>query len=286
MFVNQIKNAIKYTKQLRTITRKFNSKKVNKGVATLIAVNDEGWLITCKHVALNIVTADKLHGKYLKYKNDCASGQYDISQLNKKYGYKESSICQLKNQFFNVFTGKASGFNVHFHDTLDIALIKIDGDIKMLCSNYPVFSSKNVESGQYLCKLGFPFAEFTCIEYDSAKDDIGFTETGTVQSPYFPLDGMVTRRIADKGKIIGFEMSTPGIKGQSGGPIFDRDNIIWGMQYQTRHLDLDFKMIKKIDRPEGVESSEEYAFMNVGLGISSVELINFMNKFNVKHHSI
>ncbi|HYK55809.1 MAG TPA: hypothetical protein VEV15_04980, partial [Flavisolibacter sp.] len=37
-------------------------------------------------------------------------------------------------------------------------------------------------------------------------------------------------------------MSTPGLKGQSGGPLFNSDGLIFGMQSMTNHLHLGFDM--------------------------------------------
>ena len=282
MFVEAIKECAKFTKQFRTITREFDSTLVNKGAASLIVVNNEGWILTCKHVAENIVYADKFGKSYRDYQTELSQGLYSSEDLRQKYSYRPGKVCQLKNQFFDVFFGHFVGAKVIFHKKMDIALIKIDGDIKMACDHFPVFSQKIVESGMSLCKLGFPFAEYTCVEYNSEKDDIFFTNSGNILTPYFPLDGMVTRTMinADK-QIFGFEMSTPGIKGQSGGPVFDKDGLVYGMQFQTHHLDLDFKLVKQVTKPTGVEEEINYAFMNVGNVISSTILIEFMTENGV-----
>jgi len=59
----------------------------------------------------------------------------------------------------------------------------------------------------------------------------------------FPIEGMVTRHFGDRnGNIFGVEMSTPGLKGQSGGPLFNSDGLIYGMQSMTNHLHLGFDM--------------------------------------------
>ena len=62
----------------------------------------------------------------------------------------------------------------------------------------------------------------------------------------FPIEGMVTRHLASPdGKIAGIELSTPGLRGQSGGPLFDKDGIIYGMQSMTNHLHLGFDMMNQ-----------------------------------------
>jgi S1-C subfamily serine protease len=208
------------------------------------------------------------------------------SEIESKYKYKPGVPVQLKNQFYGVFKGIPSGIKVIFHKTLDLALVKIEGDVEMLASEYPLFSETEVEVGLMLCKLGYPFSEYTCVAYDETADDILFTQTGKLNSPYFPLDGMVTRKIGNGEKVIGFEMSTPGIKGQSGGPVFDEQGVVYGMQSGTKSHDLDLRMKKSIQTMDGPIDHTTYAFLNVGVVISSIEIIKFLQENNVKHRVI
>ncbi|GAI45805.1 unnamed protein product [marine sediment metagenome] len=77
------------------------------------------------------------------------------------------------------------------------------------------------------------------------------------------------------------ETSTPGLRGQSGGPIFDVYGNIWGIQSRTQHLPLGFSpKIKKAGK-----ETEEHQFINVGWGIHPETLIHFLQdkkvSFNV-----
>jgi S1-C subfamily serine protease len=107
---------------------------------------------------------------------------------------------------------------------------------------------------------------------------------GTLPIPRFPIEGIMTRD-ANAGKskdgkydIRFIETSTPGLKGQSGGPIFDVKGAIWGIQSHTTHLPLGFS--PKIKR-NGKEI-EENQFLNVGLGIHPSLLISFLTDNGVK----
>lgn len=71
--------------------------------------------------------------------------------------------------------------------------------------------------------------------------------------PMFPIDGIMTRNIISGKSQDGIfefkwlETSSPGLRGQSGGPTFDKDGNIWALQSQTRHLPLGFSpKIKKM----------------------------------------
>jgi hypothetical protein len=74
-------------------------------------------------------------------------------------------------------------------------------------------------------------------------------------------------------------MSTPGLRGQSGGPVFDTDGVVWGIQVQTNHLALGFQ-------PELMDHGKkvaEHQFLNVGLAAYVPEIIALLKNHNVKH---
>jgi S1-C subfamily serine protease len=53
---------------------------------------------------------------------------------------------------------------------------------------------------------------------------------------------MLTRHLAQDNEIMGLELSTPGLRGQSGGPLFNQDGLVCGMQSVTNHLHMGFDM--------------------------------------------
>ena len=93
---------------------------------------------------------------------------------------------------------------------------------------------------------------------------------------------MVTRHLLDEsGGILGFEMSTPGIRGQSGGPAFDTEGHIWGVQAMTKHLDLDFDIDQKVFRQGQPKRVQDSAFLHVG-GCIHIEVVKcFLAENNV-----
>jgi len=147
---------------------------------------------------------------------------------------------------------------------------------------YPVFKDpKSLRLGTSLCKLGFPFHEIT-----STFDDKANTfqlAPGTLPLPRFPIEGIYTRNLElkkspDSQPVAKFlETSSPGLRGQSGGPIFDVNGTIWGIQSHTRHFPLGFSpKIKK-----NGEEVEENQFLNVGLGAHPESIASFLNKNNI-----
>ena len=100
----------------------------------------------------------------------------------------------------------------------------------------------------------------------------------------YPIEGIVTRLLLegrhDSGYNIGFiECSNPGLRGQSGGPVVDVDGTIWGIQSQTKHLELGFAPPVKNTKGSPVE----HQFLNVGWSVHAETLIGFLNDSGVAH---
>ena len=70
MFKKAIKKNLNYTRPLFTGERLFNDTRVMSGISSFIILNDEGYLLTCKHVAEKVVQAHELEDKYREYLKD------------------------------------------------------------------------------------------------------------------------------------------------------------------------------------------------------------------------
>jgi len=105
-------------------------------------------------------------------------------------------------------------------------------------------------------------------------------------TPAFPIDGILTRYIGDEtGQAFALEMSTPGLVGQSGGPLFDTKGVVYGMQQSTRHLHLGFDMINR-DVWVGTHRAKvsNHPFLHVGVCISADIIKDFLRQQNVKFY--
>lgn len=78
-------------------------------------------------------------------------------------------------------------------------------------------------------------------------------------------------------------MSTPGLKGQSGGPLFDKDGVIYGMQFATNSLHLGFDIVNKdITVNNKKKKVSDYSFIHLG-GCIHVDIIkDFLKSLNIK----
>lgn len=282
MFINAIKTNKEYTRPLYGGIKLLGSDNIISSISTYIVVNDEGWILTCKHVAEQIINSENLKDLFMEYKT--IQNEKELQQFKQKYGITDDDIISQINVFVNTFEGGHISKIILSKD-LDIALIKWEDFENISVTEYPKFSNSTPEIGQSVCKLGFAFIEDDYFYYDSTSKEIKKYKEKDLNVPFFPLDGIVTRHIniSDKENAM-FETSTPGIRGQSGGPIFDESGTILGMQSATRHLDLMFDINGTCKRGLNIEEVHEKQFINLGIAISSKELTAFMDANNVKYN--
>ena len=147
MYVKSIKEVTNFTRPIRSIIRNYGSEEVIPGCATCIIINDEGWVLTCKHVMEVFRHADSINKKYQQFKNDVAGlaamsaskKRRAISALEQKYGYTKTNPCtiQIKYSFDNIVDQSIS-FTVVECGYADLALIKFEGFNQVLCNTFPV----------------------------------------------------------------------------------------------------------------------------------------------------
>jgi len=151
--------------------------------------------------------------------------------------------------------------------------------------NLPIFAKDSeVQVCKSVCRVGYPFSE---ISSSCNIDDHGaHYSLNILEMPLIPNEGIITRSI-HTGKKLEFdsdpmeiETSSPGLKGQSGGPIFDYHGHILGMQTKTQSRPSGFRL--KVPNENG-ELVEENQLLSFGQGIHVSTICKFMNHFNVKY---
>jgi len=291
MFENAIEKAAKFTRPIHTISRTYSGKSIIPGAATIFLINDNGYALTCKHVIELLIQSEKVVKNYNSFKAERdklpKDGRYNrtLRGLLLKYKIDNNSTIQLKNTFLDC-VDKMSGFTWHLHPNFDLAILKFNDFTKVICDEYPKFkkNSSEIKQGEFLCRLGFPFPEFKNFKFDEQADDIEWTKDGVNTSPRFPIEGMITRFLGDgKGGAYGIELSTPGLRGQSGGPLFDSEGVIYGMQSRTKHLHLGFDIENKEIISNGKNKKvNDYSFIHLGECIHVSVIKDFLKLHNVK----
>jgi hypothetical protein len=292
MFINAIEKVAGFTRAIHSITRTYGGKQIIPGAATLFFVNEEGYAVTCKHVIDLLAAADTVNNQFHEFKTERSKlpkdGKYQkyLKGLELKYKYLAESTIQIKNTFVDC-VDSMSGFTWHLHPKYDLAILKFNDFKNLLYKDYAVFKKETTQimQGEFLCRLGFPFPEFSNFEYNEALDDIGWTQKGISGSPRFPLEGMVTRFLAEDNRMFGIELSTPGLRGQSGGPLFNKEGIVYGMQFSTKHLHLGFDMVEKeIMVGNKLKKVSDYSFIHLGQCIHADIIKAFLKEKQVKFY--
>ena len=294
MFIEAIEKTAGYTRAIHMITREYGDNIAVPGAATLFFVNELGQAITCKHVALIIAQADQVNNNFQQFKNERSvltgnSGKYrrKLKELEQKFQYRDGITIQIKNTFMNC-VDKMTGFEIIMHPTDDVAIIKFQGFEKLPYIGYQVFikDSSIIKQGKFLCRLGFPFPEFSNFHYNEEKDDIEWTKDCKNDSPRFPIEGMITRGVVDvNGAKKGIEMSTPGLRGQSGGPLFDQNGVVYGMQSSTHHLHLGFDIKdKEIREGSKLKKVSNHPFLHLGNCVHVDVIKSFLKEHNIKFY--
>lgn len=250
MFKTAIEKVGGFTRAIHFISNIYGEKEILPGAATLFFVNEEAVAITCKHVSSLIRQSGEISNRYLAFQEEkkqlIKSGSYNkkLKDLKEKYSYdKPDNACQFLYQLVDC-VDKITTIDVVEHATADLAILKLKGFTSKIYTGYAVFArnSNELQPGLFLCRLGYPFPEFSNFIYNEVEEKISWSSQPT-RVVRFPIDGMVTRHLASPdGKISGVELSTPGLRGQSGGPLFDQQGLIYGMQSMTNHLHLGFDM--------------------------------------------
>ena len=286
MYKKSIKENSKYLLPFVEGIKYYGSDSIEHALGTMIVLNNKGDILTCKHIAEEFIRNDELGNIYhnlINEINNCKNKK-EVSAVEKKYNInRESVVLTNINIPFNINNG--IDIKINMHKYLDLAIISFS-NINIELDNYPIFSRELPLQGQSVCKLGFAFPEYDFFEYSKELENIIMKKDIVASFPLFPMDGIVTRMIMDENhKLSMFETSTPGIRGQSGGPVFSPEGLIYGIQAMTKHLDLNFDIETTVKRGINNKKIIYTPFINLGVCISSKEIVKFLEENNIEFQS-
>lgn len=288
MFQKAIAEVSRYTYPV-IVSKRLYSGQVESGCATFFIINEDGWVITAAHVMTDHRLFLERHQKELAEHREQIAQIENDSKINAKQ--KKKRIARLRPN--NDWITNISYWWLHdgvqmaeyaSNEFLDIAVVRLKPFDKSKFQHYAIFrnQSSKLEQGTSLCRLGYPFHQ---IQSKFIEGENRFKlAPGTLPVPRFPMDGILTRyaNFVDKasGKQAKYlETSTPGLRGQSGGPIFDVNGYVCAVQSRTIHLALGFSPKIKVGNKETIENQ----FLNVGLGLYVEEVLKFLDENKVKY---
>ncbi len=270
------------------ISIRFYDKTTECNGGNFVILNEEGWIITVAHLFESL----RAFGKHTE----------EIKEFQfRQQSTQEKPLLTAKQRRRNVKTIKANPRWITNHSfwwgkdgvslrdikilpEADIAIGRLEPFDPVPVKTYPTIKDPaiNLNPGTSLCKLGFPFHE---LKTSFNEKTGGFVlPPGVLPVPLFPLEGILTRNLItgktkdERYEIKWLETSSPGLRGHSGGPIFDTKGTVWAIQSRTHHFPLGFS--PKIVR-DGREV-EENQFLNVGWGIHPELIVQFLRDNGIK----
>jgi len=258
-------------------------------VATCIAVTSDGWMLTSAHVLEEIARAEAsvrgalgIEGRLEEARR--AHRQRDVSELQKQLGTSLSSHVEIW-AIPGFATIQPRVVEHHVDKEKDLALVRLDPFDSSAIGDFPVFRGREhpITPGTSVCRLGYPFHTVEAT-YDEERRSFDITSGFPV--PRFALDGIVSRFQAVKiegreERATFIETSSPGLRGQSGGPLLDAHGRVCGVQSHTAHLDLGFDARYERDG----EPVLERQFLNVGRAAHIEGVLSLLEEHGVSHRT-
>lgn len=232
--------------------RRLDNGRVLSTVATFVVLNVEGWIVTSGHIVDEIVAAERhrldAEGPSAAEPGVRITDHTEIWGLPAFEATKPRLVYAKVNRAADIAVGRLEPFDANA--VTSTAVLRDTG-------------AAPVAQGESVCLVGFPFHN---VEATYTPETRGFELTSAAfPVPRFALDGLVSRfrrrGMRDGATGLFIETSSPGLRGQSGGPLLDVDGRIVGIQSHTEHLDLGFDAA--YTTAEGQRVTERQ-FLNVG----------------------
>lgn len=290
MFSDAIETAKKFTHPIICAFKTIEGKSYSP-IGAYILLNDDGWILTVAHIFNPIIKQKNDESIVKAYLSNISDIESDDSLTSKQKNKKKSKLKIDQNCITDYITVAECFGSTHaiekitIDPELDLAIAQIKDYDAPEDFQYPSFKkSEELRQGKSLCKLGFPFntieGEFI---NEGDKKIFGFKDKN-INMTFFPMDGIITRNINLNKTKSGYERwlietSTPGLRGQSGGPIFDDKGVIWGVQSATKSIPLGFTPIVRERGKETVENQ----FINLGIGVHPISINQFLERNKISY---
>lgn len=262
-------------------------------VGACVIVNREGWFLTVAHLFSLVQQQSAAAQAYRKYRSDVRAMDHDIASTRlyrkkKLHHFEVPRPDSVRDHSVWWGVDRAQACDVKLVPAADLALGRLEPFDPDSVTRYPVFKTPGPDyhPGRSLCRLGFALHEIVPV-YDEEKGVFILPE-GSTPLPLFPLEGMLTRILIARSPALDgkagaeenglfIETSSPGLRGQSGGPIFDPEGAVWGLQSHTRHYSLGFQP------PVPGRGHVEHQFLNAGVGVHAQPILELLDRNGIEH---
>lgn len=277
MFADACEKVMKFTHPCIISTKTVDGT-LKSSVATYFFIDKDGWALTAAHVfsQLQKFNYDREHIKEVndKRKADEAAGIPSTVNMDPSW---------ITNHFIWWGFDGIYESQVHLFLDADLAVVKLENVPPHFIQEVAVFDDTDkLRIGTSLCRIGYPFIDVQ----PKFENNSFILDQGVRNLVPFPSDGIFTRELLIKANeqvtIKQIETSSPGLKGQSGGPLFDVNGRIVGMQQRTQHIPLGFA-------PHVQENGMDYMehqFLNTGVALHASVITQKLHSMNVPFNRI
>jgi S1-C subfamily serine protease len=238
-------------------------------IGAFVMLNRDGWALTSGHLIDEILAVEREVEEGVTLAPEGGSACVEHVEIWATPGFDRSRPRALQ----AIVRGIA-----------DLAVVKIEPFDAEQVSTYPVLrdvAASPIVQGMSVCRLGYPFHSIQP-GWDADRREFALPQ-GAFPVPSFALDGVVARfhrSVAEGGHEATFiATSTPGLRGQSGGPLLDTEGRLCGIQSHTTHLDLGFDG----HFSAGEQVMAERQFLNVGAATHVSDVTSVLDEAGIRY---
>lgn len=277
MFASACGRASSFTRPVATSTRLVDGT-ISTVFGTFIVLNNEGWAITAGHTFDSFARfqSDQNKIRELDGLNADRTGA-DVIRKDPKL---------ITNHSFWWGWDGVQLNNVTVNRKIDIAIGRLQNFDPSKVGGFPVLADPStVVLGRTVCRLGYPFMGLKT-EFDEKLNGFRIPRIDH-RSNLYCNDGMVSR-IFSPGKgpdgvdVTYIDTSTPGIQGQSGGPLVDADGNLCGMQVSIYSIPMGIQPTIECDGSRVVENQ----FVNIGRALHVGTIREMLDARGIRYRSV